>query len=309
MKKLTFFLFLITLNQLLPAQDTNLPLWPEGIPCENKLETIVEERADIGRVISEVHEPEIEAFLPAASQRNGTSVIICPGGGYGILAWDWEGVKIAEWYNSFGVAAFVLKYRLPQSESEDCRDQVALMDAQRAMRLVRSRAADWQLNPEQIGIMGFSAGGHLAATLSTHFDYGDSTAILPLDRLSCRPDFTVLLYPVITMDPDYAHMGSRKNLIGASPSEEKVSFFSNEKQITSDTPTAIIIHASDDESVVPENSMLYYLGLQQHQIPASLHIFQEGGHGFSMAEGMGNTEKWPLLVKSWLADRGLLEKE
>lgn len=306
MKNILTFL-LILLSIMLHAQDLVLPLWPEGIPCKNELETGIDERASIGRVIREVHEPEMVAFFPSEAQRNGTSVVICPGGGYTILAWDWEGTKMAKWFNSFGVTAFVVKYRLPHWESEDCRDQVALMDAQRAMRIVRSRANDWQLDPTRVGVMGFSAGGHLASTLSTHFDYGDSTATNPVEQLSCRPDFSVLMYPVVTMDSTFAHMGSRRNLIGATPDAAAIEHFSNEKQITAETPPAILIHADDDKAVLPENSVEYYLGLRKHNILASLHIFQGGGHGFSMAEGMGNTENWPLLVKGWMEERGLLQ--
>lgn len=290
------------------TQDLILPLWPEGIPCQNDLQISITERADIGRVIGSVHEPELVAYLPAASQRNGTSVVICPGGGYTILAWDWEGSTMARWFNSFGVTAFVVKYRLPHWESPECRDKVALLDAQRAMRLVRSRAEEWNLDPTRVGIMGFSAGGHLASTLSTHFDYGDTTATNPLERLSCRPDFSILMYPVVTMDPTYAHMGSHDNLLGKNPTAEAEAHFSNEKQVSADTPPAILIHADDDKAVLPENSVQYYLALRKYKIPASLHIFQGGGHGFSMAEGKGSTENWPLLVKGWMDERDLLHK-
>ncbi|PHN03049.1 ThuA domain-containing protein [Flavilitoribacter nigricans] len=300
-------LLLTSMSLISSAQNFVLPLWPEGIPCENNLETGIDERASIGRVVREVHEPELVAFFPAEAQRNGTSVVICPGGGYTILAWDWEGTKMAEWYNSFGVTAFVVKYRLPHWESEDCRDKVALMDAQRAMRLVRSRAEEWRLDPERVGVMGFSAGGHLASTLSTHFDYGDPAAEEPLERFSCRPDFSVLMYPVVTMDTTFAHMGSRRNLIGPDPDQEAIDHFSNEKQVTAETPPAILIHADDDKAVVSENSVNYYLALRRHNIPASMHIFQGGGHGFSMAKGMGSTENWPLLVKGWMEERGLLQ--
>lgn len=300
-------LLLTAMSMLLAAQDLVLPLWPEGIPCENKLETGIDERASIGRVIREVHEPELVAFFPSEASRNGASVVICPGGGYTILAWDWEGTKMAKWFNSLGVTAFVVKYRLPHWESEDCRDKVALMDAQRAMRLVRSRAEAWKIDPGRVGVMGFSAGGHLASTLSTHFDYGDAAATEALDRLSCRPDFSILMYPVVTMDTTFAHMGSRRNLIGDTPTPEAIEHFSNEKQVTADTPPAILIHADDDRAVAPENSVGYYLALRKHNIPASLHIFQGGGHGFSMAEDMGSTENWPLLVKGWMQERELLQ--
>ena len=297
---LSFFL-----STSLIAQEV-IPLFPEGIPCESENKMNVEDDPRIGRKISRVQRPELTVYLP--EEGNGTGVIICPGGGYTILAWDWEGTKMAEWFNSFGVAAFVLQYRLPFWESEDCRDQVALMDAQRAMRLVRSKAGKWNLDPERIGVMGFSAGGHLASTLSTHYDTGDLNAENPIEQLSCRPDFSILMYPVITMDPAYAHMGSRKNLIGKRPPEKKQSYYSNEAQVTKDTPPAILIHANDDQGVVPENSIKYYLALREHGVPAALHIFETGGHGFSMAEGLGAVAMWPDACKAWMKGRELLPK-
>ncbi len=306
--KNTIFLSLCTLILFLPswAQDPELiPLYPEGIPCESELEMKIEDK-DIGRVISKVHTPEIEVYLP--ENGNGTGVVICPGGGYTILAYDWEGTKMAEWFNSFGVAAFVLKYRLPRWEAEECRDKVALMDAQRAMRLVRSKAEEWKLDPDKIGVMGFSAGGHLASTLSTHYDKGDKKAELAIEQESCRPDFSILMYPVITMDTTYAHMGSRAKLIGDAPTKERASYYSNEAQITKDTPPTILIHATDDKGVVPENSIMYYLGLRKSGVPAELHIYETGGHGFSFGEGKGQVEMWPEACKAWMKGRGLLGK-
>ena len=289
------------------GQAETIKLWPEGIPCANNLKEEVEDHREIGVKISKVHEPVIEAYLPEEGKANGTAVVICPGGGYTILAWDWEGTSMAEWFNTMGVAAFVLKYRLPHWESEECRSEVALMDAQRALRLVRSKANEWKLDPARIGIMGFSAGGHLASTASTHFDQGDPEAELEVDRYSCRPDFSILMYPVVTMEEDYAHMGSRKNLIGEKPSKKIRNYYSNEARVTAETPPAILIHADNDEGVVPENSVNYYLALRKHKIPAAMHIFAGGGHGFSFAEGMGTVSKWPELCEGWMKDRGLLD--
>ena len=306
MKKVNPFVSLLFLSFSLSAQTTVIPLWPEGIPCSNELEMEVKVDEEIGRRISKVHEPEVEIYLLPKGEANGASVVICPGGGYTILAWDWEGTLMAEWFNSFGVTAFVLKYRLPHWESEECRDQVALMDVQRAIRLVRSRAEEWKLDSKRIGIMGFSAGGHLASTASTHFDNGNPKSENPVEQFSCRPDFSILMYPVVTMDPEYAHMGSRTNLIGEQPSLEQVRWFSNELQVGPETPPAILIHANDDDAVLPENSINYYLALRKHQIPAALHVFEGGGHGFSFAKKQGTTSKWPELCKGWLEDRGLL---
>lgn len=309
MKNLLLLLFFSSLSYALLAQDMVLPLFPEGIPCASENEIQVKENNNGSqRRISQVQNPEIAVYLPAKSIANGTAVVICPGGGYTVLAWDWEGSWMAKWLNEMGVAAYVLKYRLPRWESEECNDKVALMDAQRAIRLVRSKATEWRLDPERIGIMGFSAGGHLASTASTHFDEGDAKASLAVDRVSSRPDFSILMYPVVSMDTTIAHMGSRRNIIGANPTAKMEAYYSNEKQITAETPPALLIHADNDRSVVPENSVAYYLGLRKHRIPAALHIFESGGHGFSFAEGRGDVEGWPGVAKDWLRGRGLLNK-
>ncbi len=288
------------------AQQEVVPLWPEGIPCANDLETEVLDHRPIGRVVQKVHEPEIAAYLPGPGKATGAGVVICPGGGYSILAYDWEGTRMAEWFADMGIAAFVLKYRLPRWESTECRDKVALMDAQRALRTVRLNAGGWGLDPNRIGIMGFSAGGHLASTAATHFDAGDPEATLEVERFSSRPDFAILMYPVITMDTTYAHMGSRTNLLGAEPERERASYYSNEAQVSSQTPPTLLIHADNDRGVVPENSVRFYLALREHQVPASLHIFPSGGHGFSFAEGQGAVSHWPEVAEAWLDEMGML---
>jgi acetyl esterase/lipase len=305
MNRLLVSFLLLLYVSLLPAQSDTIRLFPEGIPCANELTTQVRDR-DIGIALSQVHEPEMLVYPALEREATGTAVIICPGGGYSGLAWDWEGTRMAEWFNSFGVTAFVLKYRLPRWESDECRSKVALMDAQRAMRIVRSRAEEWQLRSDQIGIMGFSAGGHLASTLSTHFDTGQTNAEQAVDQVSCRPDFSILMYPVITMDTAVAHMGSRRNLIGENPTAEMVLYYSNEEQITSQTPPTLLIHADDDRGVVPENSVRYYLKLREQGVPAAMHIFEKGGHGFSFGLGQGAVEKWRALCQDWMRDRGLL---
>ena len=287
------------------GQEQFIPLYPEGIPCENSLEMETVERESIGRVISKVHTPEMLIYK-ADPQANGSAVVICPGGGYTILAWDWEGTLMAEWFQKMGVTAFVLRYRLPHWESIECRGEVALMDAQRAMRTVRLHAASYGLDPEKIGVMGFSAGGHLASTLSTHFDDGDEDSELPVERYSCRPNFSILMYPVVTMDTSVAHSGSRKNLMGENPSKEREHYFSNEKQVTSETPPTILIHANDDEAVIPENSIQYYLALRKHEVPAALHIYESGGHGFSFGYDKGSVGGWADVCQSWMKNLGLV---
>ena len=306
MRQFLLFPCLLFYGIFLSAQSAVYPLWPEGIPCANELSMEIRDDARIGRIISKVHEPQLVAYLPQGTAATGTSVIICPGGGYTILAWDWEGSQIAQWFNSFGVAAFVLKYRLPHWESETCREQVALMDAQRALRLVRSKATEWQLHPNRIGIMGFSAGGHLASSVSTHFDAGQPSAANPVERYSSRPDLSILMYPVITMDTAFTHRGSRNNLIGERPKPDRSIYYSNEAQITSNTPPALLIHATDDEVVVPDNSIAYYRQLRKHGVSAALHIYEHGGHGFSFAKEMGSVRHWPTVCKSWLEAQGLL---
>jgi len=298
----------ILIVNLLAAQDLILPLFPEGIPCENELTLKIYDRGK-DRSFTKVHRPELVAYFPEKSRANGTSVIICPGGGYAGLAWDKEGAKIAEWFTSFGVTGFVLKYRLPKHESTECSDKVALQDAQRAMRLVRSKAKEWDLDMDRVGIMGFSAGGHLASTISTHFDKGNPNASLEVEKYACRPDFSILMYPVISMQEGITHKGSKNNLIGANPNSAAVQHFSNELQVTAETPPTLLIHANDDKAVLPENSVQYYLALRKHQIPATLHIFEGGGHGFGLAKGRGITEEWSNLCKGWLNDRGLLKKK
>ncbi len=305
MQKTLLLLLIGFLSFPLFGQSDTISLYPEGIPCENDLTLEIINR-DIGRAFSKVHEPDMVVYPALEREATGTAVIIYPGGGYTALAWDWEGLRMAEWFNGMGITAFVLKYRLPRWESEDCRSEVALMDAQRAMRIVRSRADEWKVKPDQIGIMGFSAGGHLASTLSTHFDAGDPAAKLPLDRVSCRPDFAILMYPVVSMDTTIAHGGSRLNLIGADPTEEMIRYYSNELQVTPQTPPTILIHANDDEGVLAENSVRYYLALRQNGVPAAMHIFESGGHGFSFALGKGSVEKWRELCEDWMRGRGLL---
>ena len=305
MKKL-LLLLLLSSSTMAFSQPFILPIWPEGIPCENELEMEVAMRENIGRVISKVHTPELEVFLPPAYRANGTGVVICPGGGYTVLAYDWEGVEMAKWLNTLGIAAFVLKYRLPHWETVACRDQVALMDAQRAIRTVRNKAKEWNLAEDRIGIMGFSAGGHLASTAITHFDYGDPNASLDVDKVSCRPDFAILMYAVITMDTTFTHMGSRNNLIGQNPDAANTNYFSNETQVTQDTPPTILIHADDDKAVLPENSIRFYLALRKAGVPAAMHIYQDGEHGFSFGEGRGSVVQWTEACEGWMRDRELI---
>jgi acetyl esterase/lipase len=300
MKNLLFCFLILSIFISLAGQNQIVPLW-EGDPPNYREtgEVTIFDTADIVRVRN-VQKPDIAVFLPSKKNATGEAVVICPGGGYGILAYDWEGSDIARWLNSRGIAAFVLKYRLPGSKSNIVPHKSPLMDARRALRMVRSNAAKWNIDPAKIGVMGFSAGGHLASTLSTHYDGGDPLNPDPVEQVSCRPDFSVLVYPVISFTEDFQHSGSRINLIGEDAGEELVKYYSNELQVTEDTPPAILIHSDDDTAVPVENSIAYYKALRNSKISSELHIYPYGGHGYSLAIGQGHLSTWPDRVIDWI---------
>ena len=300
MKKLLICLLLTSILAPLMAQNQILPLWQGDPPNYRETgEVTIWDTADIVRVRN-VHKPDIAVFLPLKKNATGEAVVICPGGGYGILAYDWEGSDIARWLNSRGIAAFVLKYRLPGSKSNIVPHKSPILDAQRAMRIVRSNAVVWNIDPGKIGIMGFSAGGHLASTLSTHYDAGDSSNPDPVEQVSCKPDFSVLVYPVISFTEDFQHSGSRINLLGKDADEELVKYYSNELQVNKDTPPAILIHSDDDKGVPVENSIAYYKALRANNVSSELHIYPYGGHGYSLAIGKGHLSTWPDRVIEWI---------
>lgn len=272
-----------------PARERPvIPLWPEGAP--GALGDREEDR------------PSLTLFLPAPSRANGAAVVICPGGGYGFLAIDHEGQQIGEWLNARGVAAFMLRYRI----APRYHHPAPLQDVQRALRTVRARAAEWRVDPQRIGVWGFSAGGHLASTAGTHFDAGGPQAEDPIDRVSCRPDFMVLSYPVITLSPPYTHLGSRDNLLGKDPDPRLVERFSNEKQVTSATPPTFLFHTTTDEAVPVENSVLFYLALRKAGVPAEMHIYEKGPHGVGLAAADPILSTWPKHLEDWMRARGLL---
>ncbi|WP_224999454.1 alpha/beta hydrolase [Cesiribacter sp. SM1] len=283
------------------SQHLELPLWESNVPNYRQTdETEVQESTEIVR-ISKVQQPAIEVFLPSKRNATGQAVVVCPGGGYGVLAYDWEGTDIAKWLNSKGIAAVVLKYRLPNSKSAVVRHEVPLQDAQRAMRLTRAHAQDWNINADKVGIMGFSAGGHLASTLGTHFDQKmASDAGDAVDKLSARPDFMVLIYPVITMKETYTHKGSRNSLLGEKPDQKLVDLYSNELQVKPNTPPTFIVHSTDDGGVPVENSLLFYQALKNNNIPVEMHIYPTGGHGYSLALNRGYLQTWPDRLYDWL---------
>jgi acetyl esterase/lipase len=286
------------------AQDTTISLWPAGkIPNYKKTNEVEKaESTDIVR-ISHVQSPEIAVFFPAKRNASGQAVIICPGGGYAILAYDWEGTDVAKFLNAKGITAIVLKYRLPNSKSNITPYLSPLMDAKRAMRIVRANADKWNIKKNNIGIMGFSAGGHLASTLATHFDDGDKNSKDSTEQQSSRPDFAVLIYPVISMDKKITHMGSHNNLIGENADSSLTNLYSNELQVTKQTPPTFLLHATDDGAVPVENSLRFYEACKTNGVPASMHIFPKGGHGFGLGIGKGELEVWPDLLVGWM--RGL----
>ncbi|MBA3974851.1 MAG: alpha/beta hydrolase [Candidatus Solibacter sp.] len=255
------------------APTTEL-LWPEGAP---------------GAVGTEdLDKPALTTWL--AAKPNGAAVLVCPGGGYGALAMDHEGKQIAEWYNALGVSAFILKYRL----GPRYRHPAPLDDARRAMRMIRERAPKLGIDAARVGVMGFSAGGHLASTLSTHYQQGE------------RPDFAVLCYPVISFTTRYAHSGSMRNLLGAPPDPALVWDLSNELKVTAETPPTFLFHTNADAGVPPENSILYYMALRRVGVPAEMHIYQEGRHGVGLAQKDPVLSTWPDRLKDWLKVRGFV---
>jgi acetyl esterase/lipase len=294
---LCFYIFIFGVN----AQNTVLKVWPDGIPGLIKSDGYIEKSTVTNNkvlLIAKVTDPSITVFLPAAEKATGTAVLICPGGGYGFLAMDHEGFAIARWLNDNGIAGIILKYRLPSDLIMKDKTVGPLQDAQEAIRIIRRNAPDWKINPGKIGVIGFSAGGHLASTLSTH--YADKVYDLK-DTTSARPDFSLLIYPVISFDSSFTHMGSRKNLIGENPSADAVKYFSNELRITEKTPPAFLVHSADDKDVPVKNSISYFEGLVKNHIKAELHVFQKGGHGYGLAINKGTESAWPDLCIRWIS--------
>lgn len=282
---------------------TIVPLYPENYPAEIPADKQERTVNDHGCILN-IHYPTLTVYLPDAGKATGCGVVICPGGGYYFLAADHEGRQVAEMFNSFGIAAFVLKYRLPP----EYMHPVPLQDAQRALRLVRANAEKWSVRPERLGILGFSAGGHLASTAATHFDSGKPQAADIVDRASCRPDFAVLCYPVIAFARDYCHSGSRTSLIGDGAPQELVELLSSERQVTPSTPPTFLFHSADDTGVDPRNSIDFFLACKKHGVPASLHIFPTGGHGYGMGAAGSNEAQWPALLHKWLENMGMLKR-
>ncbi len=302
MKKIAVTLTLLLMAAFTQAQNHTILLW-EGTPPLQTVQELKEAIVSEGIIrISNVQIPTIEVYLPSKQISTGKAVVIFPGGGYGILAYDWEGTDFAKWLNSQGIAGIVVKYRLPVSKSLTDPKEVPLMDAQRAIRLVRQNAAAWNIDPTKVGVMGFSAGGHLASTVSTQYKHEVDRPKDEIDVLSARPDFSILAYPVITFQDGAVHGGSRKNLIGDNASKELKDRFSGELNVNAETPPTFLVHAQDDKGVPIENSLLYYQALHKNSVKASLHIYPTGGHGFAFGLGRGAVESWRGVLLAWMQD-------
>ncbi|HEV3144510.1 MAG TPA: alpha/beta hydrolase [Gemmataceae bacterium] len=284
----------LALAAFVPAADPKTDqLWLKGAP---------------GHVDGDKDRPNLTIFLPPADKANGCAVVVCPGGGYGALAEGHEGKDIAKWLNERGVAAFMLRYRIVQKDRPGPLHPYPLMDAQRAIRTVRARAKEFGIDPARVGIWGFSAGGHLASTAVTHFDAGKNDGD-EIDKVSCRPDFGILCYPVITFTQDSMHRGSRNNLIGAKPDEDLVKYYSNELQVTKDTPPIFLFHTEEDRDVPPANSRLFEEACKKAGVPVTLVIFEKGPHGVGLAPNDPVLSKWPENLEAWMKERGVLEKK
>ncbi len=284
----------LSLSCLAAAEPKVELLWPDGAPG--------------AKGAAEGDKPSLTIYLPPTEKATGAAVVICPGGGYGHLAVDHEGHQIAQWLNSFGVAGFIVQYRHSASGA-GYNHPAPLQDAQRAIRAVRSRAKEWGVDPGRIGIIGFSAGGHLASSAATHFNESFGELKDPIDRASARPDFAILVYPVISFTEPFTHTGSRKNLLGADADAKLIEKMSSEKQVTAQTPPTFLIHTWEDKVVPAENSIAFYLALRQAKVPAEMHIFLKGPHGFGLGQKLEGASAWPGLCRKWMEESGFLKSK
>lgn len=289
------------------AQPQLLKVWPDGVPGAVSNPQYTEETIKIetgADRILRIVEPTIAVYRPTRVKANGTAVVVCPGGGYVRLAMDHEGTQIATWLNDAGITCVLLKYRMPSDSVMVDKTIGPLQDVQEAIRITRRHAAAWHLDPHRIGVMGFSAGGHLAASASTRF----GEKVYASDTTSARPDFSILMYPVISMQAGVTHTGSRKNLLGNDPDQQRVDHASNELRVTTETPIAFLVHSTDDGVVPVENSLRYLQALKKNGVDGEMHIFERGGHGYGLATSRTTTERgWPPLCLAWLRMHGMLE--
>ena len=275
------FVFMSGCQCLLADESSSMPakekLWPNGAPGGG--------------------EPTITAFLPPKENANGTAAVVCPGGSYETLA-EYEGVPVAQWLNTIGVAGIVLEYR---HSGTGFHHPAPMQDIQRAIRTVRARAKKWGLRSDRIGVLGFSAGGHLSSTAATHYDAGNAESDDPVERVSCRPDFAILIYATTNLNSQHSHKRTRRGLLGESPKPELIELLSNDQHVTSETPRTFLVHSWDDEVVPVENSVLFYMALRRAKVPAEMHLFRQGGHGGSLKHN-----NWPPLAERWLRIEGVI---
>lgn len=314
MRKLLILFLFPTLAFLSPTlmatAQQELPLYGDQ-PIPNSRSVADRQKIDssgdpVRYSYSQVSRPTLTVYRPAAGTASGTAVIVCPGGGYVHLAMTHEGTDVCKWLNSLGVTAFLLKYRLPSDETMVDKTIGPLQDAQRAIQLVRQRAGEWGVDTGAVGILGFSAGGHLVSTAGTHFNHAviDNAA-----GISLRPDFMVLLYPVISFADSIGHRGSRDNLLGKHPDATLIQLYSNELQVTDQTPPCFLIHAEDDKTVMVVNSLYFYEALINHHVPAELHVYPKGGHGFGLRNPTSGADQWPDRLAEWMSVNGWLHKK
>lgn len=304
--KIIIGLGLSALSLQVMAQSEVINLWPNGKIPNFKSSTVEEKSVtDASGIlrISGVTVPTITAYIAPKEKATGAAVLICPGGGYGILAASHEGSDFAKWFNDRGISAFVLKYRLPNEKAMTHQHEVPLMDAMQGMKLIRQNAGKWNIDANKIGVMGFSAGGHLAATLSTHYNMGEKASE------EAKPNFSLLIYPVVSFSATLSHGGSRDNLLGPEKSEELIKYYSNELQVSAKTPPALLIHSMDDGAVPVENSIAYYLALKKFKTPAEMHLYPTGGHGYGLrTQGKGSLVNWPAAMEGFLKSMGYMKE-
>ncbi|MEO0475268.1 MAG: alpha/beta hydrolase [Planctomycetota bacterium] len=276
------------------------PTWDQNKPMPDMTE-------GKGGRLSFVHEPVLDVYHAKGENRTGAAVVICPGGGYGILAYNHEGHEVAQWLNKNGITGVILRYRM-----RPYRHPVPMMDVQRALQTVRANANKWALDADRIGVLGFSAGGHLASTAATHFAEPDPSNNDPVLRVTSRPDFAVLIYPVVTMR-DWSHGGSRRNLLGSEPTDEYIALLSNEEQVDENTPPTFLVHSKDDKAVPIKNSEMFLAALKKHNVSGELMVFETGGHGYGLGRGRNDanntheTDTWPKRCIEWFDEQGVLD--
>ncbi|MCL3782164.1 alpha/beta hydrolase [Prolixibacteraceae bacterium JC049] len=293
MKRVRLLIIGLIFTYSVKSQDLVIDVKYANTPEDNEIakqEQVLENNSVVN-----VSKAQLYVWLPKQDYTNAPAMIICPGGGYSSESMKSEGHDFAQWLNERGIVGIVLKYRLPNQHP-----MVPLEDIKNAMRQVRETAKEWKVNPNKIGVAGFSAGGHLASSLATHFDFGKRNSTNDFEKISCRPDFALLVYPVISMKVGITHQGSRNQLIGESGEASMINYFSNELHVKRRTPPTFLVHADNDRSVTPENSILFYQQLKRRMIPAELHIFRSGGHGFGMKKLNKPIDKWPDLFMDWL---------